>query len=271
MTEGEGWLFGIAGREEREAAVRAKDLYSSNLFPIRPDNLVAAAAAAKSISALTLQEPDVSSTGKVQSTALTLEEPDVSSSGEDHAHELIGVVKSLWISEGTRKYYHFNFTTRVRSCCFRERPSMKHPENSDAYVAGSMDYYMEFGDDPLTESDDDEETQLAKRRKKFKGHDRVFSKHGEKLSLRGPGGCVLCARGHRARGLDRRLRCAAGRGSHEEKGFFGGERMQRTLAEALVPFYLEAGDTPDAGVDDYGDFVPTMELKRLIPAVDYTK
>jgi shikimate O-hydroxycinnamoyltransferase len=69
--------------------------------------------------------------------------------------------------------------------------------------------------------------------------------------------------------------------------FFDGERMRR----ALVPFYPMAGrlardedgrveidcnaegvlfqeaDAPDAAVND---FAPTMELKRLIPAVDYT-
>ncbi|XP_047064017.1 hydroxycinnamoyl-CoA:5-hydroxyanthranilate N-hydroxycinnamoyltransferase HHT4 [Lolium rigidum] len=82
---------------------------------------------------------------------------------------------------------------------------------------------------------------------------------------------------------------AAGNGS-----FFDADRMRRALADALVPFYPMAGrlardedgrveidcsgegvlfveaEAPDAAVDDYGDFAPTMELKRLIPAVDYT-
>ncbi|KAG8082559.1 hypothetical protein GUJ93_ZPchr0014g46879 [Zizania palustris] len=78
------------------------------------------------------------------------------------------------------------------------------------------------------------------------------------------------------------------------EGFFDGERMRRALAEALVPFYPVAArlardedgrveidcngegvlfveaDALDSTVDDYGDFAPTMELKRLIPAVEYT-
>ena len=33
--------------------------------------------------------------------------------------------------------------------------------------------------------------------------------------------------------------------------------------------FIEA-DAPNAAVDDYGDFAPTVEFNRLIPAVDYT-
>ncbi|RLM70153.1 shikimate O-hydroxycinnamoyltransferase-like [Panicum miliaceum] len=74
--------------------------------------------------------------------------------------------------------------------------------------------------------------------------------------------------------------------------FFDGERMRRALAEALVPFHPLAGrlgraedgrleldcngegalfveaDAAGATVDDYGDFAPTPELRRLVPAVE---
>ncbi|CAL5068716.1 unnamed protein product [Urochloa decumbens] len=83
-------------------------------------------------------------------------------------------------------------------------------------------------------------------------------------------------------------------GPEAAEGFFDGERMRRALAEALMPFYPMAGrlardederleidcngegvlfveaDAPDTAVDDYGDFAPTEEFNRLIPAVDYT-
>ncbi|TVU41595.1 hypothetical protein EJB05_15127, partial [Eragrostis curvula] len=82
---------------------------------------------------------------------------------------------------------------------------------------------------------------------------------------------------------------------NEGSRFFDGERMRRALAEALVPFYPMAGrlghdgdgrleidcngegvlfveaDAADTTVDDYGDFAPTAELRRLVPAVgEYT-
>lgn len=76
--------------------------------------------------------------------------------------------------------------------------------------------------------------------------------------------------------------------------FFDAEKLMSALGKALVPFYPMAGrlardedgrieincnaegvlfveaEAPDTTVDDFGDFAPTMELKRLIPAVEYT-
>lgn len=76
--------------------------------------------------------------------------------------------------------------------------------------------------------------------------------------------------------------------------FFVAEVLKQALSRALVPFYPMAGrlgrdedgrieiDCNGAGVqfvvaetssliDDFGDFAPTMELKQLIPRVDYTE
>ncbi|KAG0472031.1 hypothetical protein HPP92_016577 [Vanilla planifolia] len=75
--------------------------------------------------------------------------------------------------------------------------------------------------------------------------------------------------------------------------FFEAVRLKETLSRALVPFYPMAGRLArdedgriaiecngegvlfvvaetDAVVDDFGDFAPTMEMKQLIPKVNYT-
>lgn len=75
--------------------------------------------------------------------------------------------------------------------------------------------------------------------------------------------------------------------------FFDANVLKEALSKALVPFYPMAGrlkrdedgrieiDCNGEGVlfveaetgsvvDDFGDFAPTLELRRLIPAVDYT-
>ncbi|KAJ6847699.1 putative shikimate O-hydroxycinnamoyltransferase [Iris pallida] len=76
-------------------------------------------------------------------------------------------------------------------------------------------------------------------------------------------------------------------------GFFDAAVLKDALSRALVPFYPMAGRLgrdedgrieilcegqgvlfvvaeTDTVIDDFGDFAPTMELKKLIPAVDYT-
>ena len=73
--------------------------------------------------------------------------------------------------------------------------------------------------------------------------------------------------------------------------FFNSNSLKQALAKILVPFYPMAGRLSrdhngrlqincnaegvlfveaetDAVIDDFGDFAPTPELKRLIPAVD---
>ncbi|KAL6570275.1 hypothetical protein OROMI_014789 [Orobanche minor] len=76
--------------------------------------------------------------------------------------------------------------------------------------------------------------------------------------------------------------------------FFDSVVLKAALGHALVPFYPMAGRLKrdedgrieidcnaegvlfveaesDGEVDDYGDFAPTLELRRLIPAVDYSQ
>ncbi|KAL0397157.1 UNVERIFIED_CONTAM: Shikimate O-hydroxycinnamoyltransferase [Sesamum calycinum] len=76
--------------------------------------------------------------------------------------------------------------------------------------------------------------------------------------------------------------------------FFDAGVLKAALGRALVPFYPMAGRLKrdedgrveidcnaegvlfveaesDGVVDDYGDFAPTLELRRLIPAVDYSQ
>ncbi|XP_055826101.1 shikimate O-hydroxycinnamoyltransferase [Solanum dulcamara] len=80
----------------------------------------------------------------------------------------------------------------------------------------------------------------------------------------------------------------------ESPSFFDGKVLKEALSRALVPFYPMAGRLcrdedgrieidckgqgvlfveaeSDGVVDDFGDFAPTLELRRLIPAVDYSQ
>ncbi|XP_020518496.1 shikimate O-hydroxycinnamoyltransferase isoform X2 [Amborella trichopoda] len=76
--------------------------------------------------------------------------------------------------------------------------------------------------------------------------------------------------------------------------FFDTQVLKEALSRALVPFYPMAGRLrrdedgrieidcdgqgvlfveayTDSVVDDFGDFAPTMELKQLLPKVNYTE
>ena len=82
--------------------------------------------------------------------------------------------------------------------------------------------------------------------------------------------------------------------SNGAPNFFDGKVMKEALTKVLVPFYPMAGrllrdddgrveiDCDGQGVlfveadtgaviDDFGDFAPTLELRQLIPAVDYSQ
>ncbi|KAL0903503.1 hypothetical protein M5K25_027889 [Dendrobium thyrsiflorum] len=79
----------------------------------------------------------------------------------------------------------------------------------------------------------------------------------------------------------------------EGDGFFDAQKLKEALAKTLVAFYPMAGRLAkdedgrveidcnaegvllvfaetNSTVDDFGDFAPTMEMKRLIPMVEYT-
>ncbi|KAG0518738.1 hypothetical protein BDA96_09G202900, partial [Sorghum bicolor] len=55
------------------------------------------------------------------------------------------------------------------SCASDDSPDIKHPSHTNSYTGGHVDEYLRFGGDSCSDSDDDEEVQVAKLRIKFRG------------------------------------------------------------------------------------------------------
>ncbi|CAL5050673.1 unnamed protein product [Urochloa decumbens] len=119
-------------------------------------------------------------------------------------HDLDSLLRHEWLHEKNRWYIHFNFTTKtgnlffaevshrqgergawkVNCCCIIDSnengqckgcrnngsPDMKHPNNTDAYVAGRLDGYLPFGEGEQTYLDD-LEAEAARLRVVYEGLD----------------------------------------------------------------------------------------------------